>query len=209
MSVVDRPTLNRERIAAKALELSDEHGLSGLSMRKLGAEFGVEAMSLYHYVTNKSDLLDAVLDLLFSEIELPDVDDDDWEAAIRLGLRSFNDVLMRHEAALELFSSRQARSETAFRVLHWAHQRFQMVGLSIVDAHHALHVAVSFVMGHAANELGTMSQLRTDETTPVDDIDDPVIRDFVSAVNEISGADMFATGLDVLVDGLRTRFDLP
>lgn len=209
MSLVERPALSRDRIAAKAIELIDLNGLSGLSMRKLGAELGVEAMSLYHYVTNKSDLLDAVLDLLYAEIELPDVADDDWESAIRLGLRSFNDVLMRHEAALELFSARQARSERAFNVLFWAHQRFQAVGLSMVDAHYALHFAVSFVMGHAASELGTMAQLRADEKAPAGEIADPVLRAFVEEVGAINGPDMFSTGLDILVDGLRKRFDLP
>ena len=209
MSVVDRPALSRTRIAATALELIDANGLGGLSMRKLGAELGVEAMSLYHYVTNKGDLFDAVLDQLYTEIDLPEVDDDDWESAIRLGLRSFHDVLMLHPAALELFAGRQAHSEQALHVLYWAHQRFQAVGLSFGDAHTALHFAVSFVMGHAASELGTMSQLKTDTTTARAEIVDPDLVAFFAHGDEITGDEMFDTGLDVVVAGLRHRYELP
>ena len=57
MSVTERPALSREILARRALSMADEGGLSSLSMRKLGAAFGVEAMSLYHYVKNKDDLL--------------------------------------------------------------------------------------------------------------------------------------------------------
>ncbi len=209
MTVVDRQALSRARIASAALELIDATGIDGLSMRKLGAELGVEAMSLYHYVTSKSDLFDAVLDLLYTEIELPDVADDDWETAIRLGLLSFNKVLLRHESALELFATRRAPSEEAFRVLYWSHQRFLAVGLSIEDAHAALHFAVSFVMGHAANERGTMNQLRSDQSRLAEPLGDPELQAFVQNVDQITRAELFDTGLDMVVAGLRLRYDLP
>ena len=59
---------NRARVAAGALDFVDQHGLAALSMRKLGAELGVEAMSLYNHVANKDDLLDAVGDLLYRDV---------------------------------------------------------------------------------------------------------------------------------------------
>ena len=62
MTVTERAPLNRALIAETALSLIDERGLDQLSMRKLGAELGVEAMSLYNHVANKDDLLDAVAD---------------------------------------------------------------------------------------------------------------------------------------------------
>lgn len=208
MNAEDRPALSRDRIAATALQLIDANGLGGLSMRKLGAELGVEAMSLYHYVTNKSDLLDAVTDHLYSEIELPDVDDADWESAIRLGLRSFRNVLVRHEAALELFSSRQAPSEHGIHVLYWAHQRFVKVGLTVDEAHSALHFAVSFVMGHAATELGGLTASAAPAKPPAA-IDDPEMADFFAHVERITTDDVFDAGLEMVVAGLRHRYQLP
>ena len=68
MTVTERAPLNRALIAETALSLIDERGLDQLSMRKLGAELGVEAMSLYNHVDNKDDLLDAVADRLYEHI---------------------------------------------------------------------------------------------------------------------------------------------
>lgn len=200
-----RPALSRERIAATALELIDTNGLSGLSMRKLGAELGVEAMSLYHYVTNKDDLLDAVADHLYGVIDLPiSIDPLDWEQAIRLGLGAFHDVLIEHEAALELFASRQVRSARSMGVLHWAHERFVAVGLSVEQAHKALHLAVSFVMGHAASETGNGEA----PAEPSADVS-PEMSAYFAHVETVTPDEMFAAGVDVVVAGLRQYYDLP
>lgn len=205
MSDQSRPALNRDRIAAAALELIDSNGLSGLSMRKLGAELGVEAMSLYHYITNKDDLLDAVADHLYGEIELPmSIDSQDWESAIRLGLRSFRNVLIDHEAALELFASRQVRSERSVQVLHWAHERFVAVGLSVEEAHMALHMAVSFVMGHAANETGSGS-----ERAVIPSDGSPEMDAYFRHIESVTSDELFEAGVDMVVAGLRQHYRLP
>lgn len=211
MAVTEREALNRVRIARAALELTDEVGLPGLSMRKLGAALGVEAMSLYHHVANKDDLLDAVLEQLYLDIELPThLPDDDWETAVRLGLKAFLDVLIGHPAALELFSMRPAPSTEAFDVLFWAFTRFQNVGLGLVEANHALHFAVSFVMGFAAAETGSMALMRSGKggIDPAD-IDDPEVAASVREMQRVTGDEMFQSGLDAVVAGLRASYDLP
>jgi TetR/AcrR family transcriptional regulator, tetracycline repressor protein len=205
-----RAVLNRDVIARTALNLTDEVGLAGLSMRKLGGLLGVEAMSLYHYVTNKDDLLDAMLDCLYAEIALPrNVADEDWELAIRLGLRSFRQVLVDHPAALELFASRPAKSPPAFDVLLWSYQRFQSVGLDVVQACKALHFAVSFVMGHVASEVGAMYLLREGQGPDPRSFEDPATREFLVQTQHISRAEMFDSGLDAVVAGLRAAYRLP
>ena len=67
-----RDVLSREKVLDAALQLADRHGLGGLSMRKLAAELGVEAMSLYNHVANKADLLDGMAGRVFEGIALPD-----------------------------------------------------------------------------------------------------------------------------------------
>lgn len=211
MTVVDRPPLSRTRVAAAALDLIDGEGMGGLSMRKLGAVLGVEAMSLYHYVRNKDDLLDAVLDQLYLEIELPAVASDaDWEPTIRDGLRSFRTVLLRHPAALQLFATRPARSPASFSVLFWAYGRFRAVGLSVDDANAALHFAVSFVMGHVSSHHGTLAQVRAagGAETMGFALTDEQVR-FVEHCSDVSVDSLFEVGLDTVVAGLRARFDLP
>jgi AcrR family transcriptional regulator len=210
MSANTRPGLSREVIARAALDLTDDGGLAELSMRKLGNQLGVEAMSLYHYVANKDDLLDAVLDSLYAEIELPfDVPEDDWETAIRRGLGAFYDVLVRHQAALALFSGRPARSTEAFHVLMWAHNRFVLVGLDTEQAQLALHFAVAFVMGHAASELGTLALLREGVGVDPDELADPLAAQFVRQTRYINSRDQFDAGLEAVVAGLRSLYDLP
>lgn len=207
---MERTPLSRDRIAAAALELIDTEGMAGLSMRKLGAQLGVEAMSLYHYVRNKDDLLDAVLDRLYSEIDLPAVEDEDWERTIRAGLRSFREVLQRHPAALELFATRPARSPESFSVLFWAYGRFRSYGLELADANAALHFVVSFVMGHVWSQHGTLAQLQATDGTDVMgfELSTEEAR-FVEHCRDVAADSLFETGLDTVVAGLRARFDLP
>lgn len=203
-----RPSLSRAGVAVAALRVIDTEGLAKLSMRRLGAELGIEAMSVYHYVSSKDDLLDAVLEQLYGEIALPEVAEDAWEEAIRRGLRSFHDVLVRHPAAVELFTSRPARSETGLRVLIWAHGRFRAVGLSDRDARQALHFAVAFVMGHVATELG--NQIQPDELVIAEDLlADPEIRGFVELSQADDAEAMFDSGIEAVVHGLRARWNLP
>jgi AcrR family transcriptional regulator len=61
--------LTKERVLASALEIVDRDGLSGLSMRKLGAELGVEAMALYRYASGKDALLDGLVEGFCLELE--------------------------------------------------------------------------------------------------------------------------------------------
>src|SRR3954470_18411768 len=100
-----RVPLSRDRILRTALELADEHGLDWLSMRKLGQALGVEAMSLYHHVANRDDLVDGMIDLVFAEIELP-LEEVDWRSAMRARAVSARQVLARHRWANGLMESR-------------------------------------------------------------------------------------------------------
>lgn len=210
MTISDRQVLSRASIAAKALAMTDSVGLAGLSMRKLGAELGVEAMSLYHYVNNKDDLLDAVLEQLYREISLPvELAADDWEGAIRHSLTAFHRVLITHRAALELFSMRAAPSLESFEVLYWAYQRFGEVGLDPVKATHAINFAVSFVIGFAASEDGAMAHARSDGGLNPDTIEDSAVAETLHQMRAIPTEEIFESGLETVICGLRQRYGLP
>ena len=87
--------LSRDRVLRAAAAFADGNGLASLSMRKLGETLGVEAMSLYHHVANKAELLDGMVDLVFAEIDLP-ADGADWKTAMRVRAVSARRVLARH-----------------------------------------------------------------------------------------------------------------
>ncbi len=84
-----------------AVELADEHGVAGLSMRKLAGHLGFEAMSLYNHVRNKDDLLEGMLDVIAQEVELP-ADDVAWKDGIRTIANSQHASLLNHPWAAAL-----------------------------------------------------------------------------------------------------------
>src|SRR5690349_5878296 len=100
-----RSPLTRDRVVRAAVDFADQHGIAPLSMRKLGEAVGVEAMSLYNHVANKTDLLDGMVDLVFGEIDMPS-DATDWKVAMRRRAQSVRGVLARHRWAIGLMESR-------------------------------------------------------------------------------------------------------
>ena len=90
-----RVPLSRDRVLRAAAALADQNGIAALSMRKLGEALGVEAMSLYNHVANKDDLLNGMVDLVFSEIGPPPAGTG-WKAAMRQRAISARQVLGRH-----------------------------------------------------------------------------------------------------------------
>ena len=94
-SAESRVPLSRDRVLRAAIAIADEGGLEALSMRKLAQELGVEAMSVYHYVANKDEILDGLVDLVFAEIELPEPSGR-WREELSKRARSAREVLGRH-----------------------------------------------------------------------------------------------------------------
>src|SRR6267143_6978609 len=94
-SAEPRLPLSRERVLRAAMALADESGIDSLSMRRLGQQLGVEAMSLYNHVANKDDILSGIVDMVVSDFDLP-TPGAGWKAALRKAAISAHDVLVRH-----------------------------------------------------------------------------------------------------------------
>ena len=94
--------------------LADEGGLESLSMRKLGQELGVEAMALYYHFANKDEVIDGMVDIVFSEIDLPGTGTD-WRTAMRERAISVRDALLRHRWAIGLMESRASPGPASLR----------------------------------------------------------------------------------------------
>src|SRR3954465_4006696 len=109
-----RGQLSRERVLEAAVALADRTGVESLSMRRLGEAVGVEAMSLYNHVANKEDLLDGMIDVVFSEIDLPSPEVG-WRTAIRARAVSMRRALGRHRWAIGLMESRASPGATTLR----------------------------------------------------------------------------------------------
>lgn len=143
--------LSRERIVHEAVRLADREGVDGLSMRRLAGMLDAGAMSLYHYVANKDELLDGMIDVVFDEIELPP-DDADWASAMRREASSAREVLARHPWATPLMESRTTPGPANLRHREAVTACLRRAGFSVVMATHANWLINSYVYGHALQE---------------------------------------------------------
>src|ERR1700704_6349583 len=90
-----RPPLSRDRVLRGAVEVADAGGIGSLTIRSLAEQLGVKPMSVYHHVANKEEILDGIVDVVFSEIELPSPGGD-WRSQMRRRAHSAREVLRRH-----------------------------------------------------------------------------------------------------------------
>jgi len=143
--------LSRDRVLRAAVAFADGNGLTSLSMRKLGETLGVEAMSLYHHVANKAELLDGMVDLVFAEIDLP-ADGADWKTAMRVRAVSARRVLARHRWAIGLMESRTSPGPATLRHHDRVLGILRGAGFSVELAAHAFSVLDSYIYGFALQE---------------------------------------------------------
>ena len=149
--VAARRRLNRDQVLSTAIALADDAGIEMLTMRRLGEELGVEAMSLYNHVANKEDLLNAMVDAVFNEIELPS-HNDDWKTAIRKRSVSFRATLSRHPWATGLKDSGTNPGPATLRHHDRVIGTLRNAGFSIAMAAHAFSAVDSYIYGFAMQE---------------------------------------------------------
>jgi AcrR family transcriptional regulator len=206
-----RRPLNRDRILQQAVELADAHGVEALSMRKLGEALGYEAMSLYRHVSNKSDLLGGMLDLVLAEWEPPAVAGA-WDAAIRDSAVSVHAALRRHRWAAQLLlvppGIRLGRVEYMNALL----RRLREAGFDADTAYHAYHVLDGHIFGFTlwesnydvpAAELQRQAEafMRDIPFERYPDLLEHRDRHLVEGPHREVSA--FEFGLDLILDGLR------
>src|SRR6516164_10369153 len=148
-----RAPLSRDRVLRAAVALADTGGISALSMRKLGEALGVEAMSLYNHVASKGDLLDGMIDIVFSEIDLPS-GGGDWKAVMRRRAISARQVLRRHPWAIGLMESRTSPGPATLRHHDAVLGYLRQAGFSIELTAHAYSLLDSYIYGFALQEAG-------------------------------------------------------
>ena len=144
--------LSRDRVLRAAVDLADREGIHALSMRKLGQEVGVEAMSLYNHVRNKEELLNGMIDIVFGEIDLPAADAE-WSAAMRQRAISARHALKRHPWAIGLMESRAQPGPATLRHHDSVLRNLRTAGFSVELAAHAYSVLDSYIYGFTLNEL--------------------------------------------------------
>jgi AcrR family transcriptional regulator len=215
---VERAPLTRERVIQAAIELADEAGIAGLTMRALGQRLGVEAMTLYYHVGRKDELLGAIVDAVVGEFALPQAGLE-WKSELRRAATSAHEVLLRHPWAASLVLSGPAPTASRMRHMNAILGCLRGAGFDPDLTDHAYHALDSHIMGFTLWVVGmnvaTNRELeeRAAEflrTLPRDEL--PHLAEHVDQhlkPRDPDAASDFAFGLDLILDGLeRMRLDV-
>lgn len=208
-----RKPLSRDRVLRAALVLADEGGLEAFSMRGLAQNLGVVPMALYKHVANKDELLDGMVDIVFSEIELPS-GDLDWRSAMQRRAISTREALHRHSWAIGMMESRHP-GPANLRNHNAVMGCLRKAGFSFEMAIHAYSLQDAYIYGFALQEkdlgletpasAGEAAQRRAQTIDALEDY--PYLIEIATKLTE-SGYDNaleFAWGLDLILEGLERR----
>ncbi len=211
-----RNSLTRERVIVGARALADARGLEALTIRALATHLGVKPMSIYHYVANKEQLLDALVNSVFEEFHLPQPDGE-WRGELANRSRSVRDVVTQHPWALAIMETRTHPGpanlnghEAVLEVLHRA-------GFTVEAAAHAYAILDAYVFGFALQDVMLRSiQLDTSAAELREEIDlrnHPRLGEMAEFYVHAPSYPLdrsFELGLELALDGigqLRTHID--
>lgn len=207
-----RETLTREKVIQAAVKLADAGGFNSLSMRKVAAELGVEAMSLYNHVASKSDLIDGLVEEVFAEVEIAEPGSTDWKIAMRDRANSLRAALRRHPWAVGLMEGRMNPGPHTLRNHDAMMGCLREAGFDFRDAVHAYSIMDAYIYGFALQERGlpfdapeeTADVMKAQQQNAPDMEDYPYLVE-VAAELEKAGYDFdveFGFGLELILDGV-------
>lgn len=208
-----RPSvISRERVLTEALRIVDEEGLDRLTMRRLGAELGVDPMAVYHHVPDKAALFDGLVERVYTEVELP-ARSGDWEVDFRGCAAALRHAFLAHGNAMPLLGTRPPITEDAFKLVEAASAVLLDAGLSEPDVADGVDCAGRLVIGHVLAEVGRppdrdvgggeVEHMEAERTLPADVF--PSLAAINRAGVQHDATRLFELGLDGLVLALRER----
>ena len=212
-----RIKLTRDRVLSAAMALADAGGIESLTMRRLGEELTVGPMALYRHVTNKDDLVDGLVDLVFGEVGLPP-STVGWKASMRERAISLRDVLSRHRWAIGLMESRTNPGPANLRHHDAVIGSLRAAGFDMAMAAHAYSVLDGYIYGFALTKMN----LPFESTDDIVELSQTMLAPFpLNAYPNLAAfitehamkpgydyADEFEYGLDLILGGLERTLDI-
>ena len=210
-----RPRLTREKVLRAALEFVDANGLAALSMHKLGAELGVQGMSLYSHVASKDVLLDGIVEAMTWEAEMPPAGEMDWRDALRHLAREIRTVIGRHPAAAPLLVSRPVMPVRRLEQVDAYRTLLMREGFSEDRALDVLRTVYVYAHGYALVEAcftacadcgpwpaDELSQIRRVTDMVPRDAPDHLVRLAMLFCGRCDMDEQFTLGIDLMIRGL-------
>jgi len=207
-----RDPLTRERVLRAAVALADRDGIDAVTMRRLGQELGVQAMSLYNHVANKDAILDGVVDLVVGDIHVPR-SGTPWKPAMRERAISAHEVLLAHPWAAMLIMARFNIGPGMTRYLEATLGRLREGGFSIGGALDAWNTLDSHIYGFTLQELSLpfeveeAQQVSADVLDTLSSVEFPHVVEVVTEIMQAGREESFEFGLDLILDGLESTLD--
>lgn len=206
-----RGHLSSEKILDCAIALADSGGLDNVTIRAIAAKLGSKPMAVYHYFAGKKDIIDAMVERVFSEIALPPADFS-WQDALRVRCRSARTVLNIHPWAAPLMESRMVPGPKSLKHHEAVLSTLRRGGLSWDLTAHGYAILDSFIFGFAFEEStlpATASPEISQVAADIAGLFDPEIYPTLAAFtqehvlqDDYSFSASFDFGLDLILDGL-------
>jgi AcrR family transcriptional regulator len=207
MAASERRRLSRRRVLEEAVRFADREGLEALTMRRLGAELGVEAMSLYNHVPNKSALLDGMVEVLLGELEIPP-ENGSWEERTREGYRAFRRLAHEHPNVFPLLVNRPPDTMDGAWLVEEFLRTLVEAGFDKEQALHSFRALSSYTFGYAMAEIRGFalepdgSRLGAYRLLPEEF---PRISELRPQLENVDHDAEFEFGLDLIFAGLRNQ----
>jgi TetR/AcrR family tetracycline transcriptional repressor len=205
MVSAERQPLSRRRVLEAAVRFVDREGLGALTMRRLGAELEVEAMSLYNHVPNKGALLDGMVEVVLGELEVPPRSED-WEERIREGYRGFRRLAHEHPNVFPLLVNRPPETMDGVWLVEEFLQTLREAGFGLEAALHAFRSLSSYTFGYAMAEIRGFA-LEPDGSRPgalsLSPEEFPNLCELRPRLERVDHDAEFEFGLDLILAGLR------
>jgi AcrR family transcriptional regulator len=209
-----RPALSRERVLQGAVAVADAGGITALTIRSLAAQLGAKPMSVYYHVANKDEILDGIVDVVFSEIDLPHVGGD-WRTEMTRRAHSARRVLRLHPWATPLLESRISPGPASLRHHDAVLGTLRAAGFPRALTAHAYALLDAYIYGFALQE----SSLPFEGPDGVGEVAEPILRlmstgDYPHLVEMATSyytrpgydfGDEFDFGLNLVLDALAER----
>jgi len=204
----NRP-LTRERILECSLKLVDQRGLSGFSIRSLGDELGVKGMAVYYYFPAKTDIVDALVAELMTQVDLAE-DEDEWLERVRRVHHSLRKTVLQHPNLLPAVLTRPFNTAPAVRITDTVLDVLLTAGFDERRAYHAYQALRAYVLGYIMTEtVGFLSDPPSWDNRDRMSIQEYGDHGFVHILQVVPAAavfdhdDDFANGLEAMLSGLQ------
>lgn len=205
-----RPTLTREYIVQMALAALEREGVDKFSMRKLGAEIGVDPMALYRYFPSKGALFDGVVEAIYREVDLTGIPAESWPEQVSWFMRRLRDALRRHPNTLPILSTRPATTPAMLDMLEHALASLAAAGLGVQQALDIVNCLAGFTMGHLMAEIGEPAGGETHGTSEamaaLSRETHPRLFEAFGGGFQYDPDAQFEAGLGAMLDGFTRRF---